>query len=84
MGLALLVFAAVLISMAIPRASLGQRTQALRRSLATLPATSTAVLGNLSYGTFAAYSAAARSPPASWPPPRPSWPPAWPARACRW
>jgi putative ABC transport system permease protein len=56
-GLALLVFAAVLISMAIPRASLGQRTQALRRSLATLPTTSTAVLGNLSYETFAAYSA---------------------------
>jgi putative ABC transport system permease protein len=53
-GLALLVFAAVLISMAIPRASLGQRTQALRRSLATLPTTSTAVIGNLSYGTFAA------------------------------
>jgi putative ABC transport system permease protein len=54
-GLAVLVFAAVLISMAIPRASLGQRTQALRRSLATLPATSTAVLGNLSYGTFGTY-----------------------------
>ena len=50
----MLVFAAVLISMAIPRASLGQRTQALRRSLATLPATPTAVVGNLSYGTFAA------------------------------
>jgi putative ABC transport system permease protein len=55
MGLALLVFAAVLISIAIPRASLGQRTQALRRSLATLPATSTAVLGNLSYAVFDGY-----------------------------
>jgi putative ABC transport system permease protein len=55
-GLALLVFAAVLISMAIPRASLGQRTQALRRSLDALPATSTAVIGNLSYGTFSAYA----------------------------
>jgi len=54
-GLAVLVFAAVLISMAIPRASLGQRTHALQRTLATLPATSTAVLGNLSYGTFGAY-----------------------------
>ena len=51
-GLALLVFAAVLISMTIPRASLGQRTQALRHSLATLPATPTAVIGNLSYGAF--------------------------------
>jgi putative ABC transport system permease protein len=54
-GLAVLVFAAVLISMAMPRASLGQRTHALQRSLAALPATSTAVLGNLSYGTFGAY-----------------------------
>ena len=54
-GLALLVFAAVLISMVIPRASLGQRTEALRRTLATLPAISTAVFGNLSYGTFSAY-----------------------------
>ena len=55
-GLALLVCAAVLISMAIPRASLGQRSRALQRSLATLPATSTAVVGNLSYGTFSAYA----------------------------
>ena len=55
LGLALLVFAAVLISMAIPRASLGQRTQALQRSLATLPATSTAVIGNLPYPTFGNY-----------------------------
>jgi putative ABC transport system permease protein len=54
-GLAVLVFAAVLISMAIPRASLGQRTHALQRTLAALPATSTAVLGNLSYSTFGAY-----------------------------
>jgi putative ABC transport system permease protein len=55
LGLALLVFVAVLISMAIPRASLGQRTQALRRVLGTLPATSTAVIGNLPYSTFGAY-----------------------------
>jgi putative ABC transport system permease protein len=55
LGLSLLVFAAVLVSMAIPRASLGQRTQALQRSLATLPATSTAVIGNLPYPTFGNY-----------------------------
>jgi putative ABC transport system permease protein len=52
LGLALLVFAAVFISVAIPRASLGQRTRALHRVLAAVPAASTAVLGNLSYATF--------------------------------
>ncbi|HUA28360.1 MAG TPA: hypothetical protein VMC03_05705 [Streptosporangiaceae bacterium] len=51
-GLALLVFAAVLISMGLPRASLGQRTVALRRTLAAVPATDTAVTGTLSYATF--------------------------------
>jgi putative ABC transport system permease protein len=52
LGLAFLVFAAVFISVAIPRASLGQRTQALQRVLTAAPATSTAVLGDLSYTTF--------------------------------
>jgi putative ABC transport system permease protein len=51
-GLALLVLATVLISMALPRASLGQRTVALHRTLATVPATNTAVTGTLSYATF--------------------------------
>jgi putative ABC transport system permease protein len=55
LGLTLLVFAAVLISMAIPRASLGQRTQALQRVLAGLPASSTAVVGNSPYAPFDAY-----------------------------
>ena len=52
LGLALLVFTAVFISVAIPRANLGQRTRALQRVLAAAPATSTAVLGDLSYTTF--------------------------------
>jgi putative ABC transport system permease protein len=52
LGLALLVFTAVFISVAIPRASLGQRTKALHRVLAAAPATSTAVLGSVSYATF--------------------------------
>ena len=52
LGLALLVFTAVFISVAIPRASLGQRTHALQRVLTAAPATSTAVLGDLSYTTF--------------------------------
>jgi putative ABC transport system permease protein len=52
LGLALLVFTAVFISVAIPRASLGQRTRALQRILAAAPAASTAVTGNLSYTTF--------------------------------
>ena len=52
LGLAFLVFTAVFISVAIPRASLGQRTQALQRVLTAAPATSTAVLGDLSYTTF--------------------------------
>jgi putative ABC transport system permease protein len=51
-GLALLVCATVAISVALPRASLGQRTHALRRTMAAVPATSSAVLGNLSYTTF--------------------------------
>ena len=51
-GLALLVLATVLVSMALPRASLGQRTVALRHTLAAVPATSTAVTGTLSYATF--------------------------------
>jgi len=52
LGLALLVFTAVFISVAIPRASLGQRTQALQRVVTAAPAASTAVLGDLSYTTF--------------------------------
>ena len=52
LGLALLVFTAGFISVAIPRASLGQRTQALQRVLTAAPAASTAVLGDLSYTTF--------------------------------
>jgi putative ABC transport system permease protein len=51
-GLALLVFATVAISVALPRASLGQRTLALRRTMAAVPAASTAVLGNMPYTTF--------------------------------
>ena len=51
-GLALLVFGTVAISLAIPRGSLGQRTHALQRTLAGVPGTSTAVLGNLDYTTF--------------------------------
>jgi putative ABC transport system permease protein len=52
LGLALLVLGTVLISVALPRASLSQRTVALRQTVAAQPATSTAVLGNLSYTTF--------------------------------
>ena len=52
MGLALLVFGTAAIAVAIPRGSLGHRTQALQRTLAGVPATSTAVLGNLDYVTF--------------------------------
>ena len=52
LGLALLVFTAVFISVAIPRASLGQRTHALHRVLAAVPPASTAVLGNVSYASF--------------------------------
>jgi putative ABC transport system permease protein len=52
LGLALLVFGTVAISMAVPRGGLGHRTQALQRTLAGVPATSTAVLGNLDYTTF--------------------------------
>ena len=51
-GLALLVFGATAIAMVIPRASLGQRTEALHRTLAGEPATITAVFGNLDYPTF--------------------------------
>ena len=51
-GLALLVLGTVFISMAIPRASQGQRTDALRRTIAGQPASSTAVLGSLAYQTF--------------------------------
>ncbi len=52
LGLALLVLATVAISVALPRVSLSQRTAALRHTLATVPAASTAVFGNLSYTTF--------------------------------
>jgi putative ABC transport system permease protein len=52
LGLALLVCTAVFISVAVPRASLGQRTKALHRVLAAAPAASTAVLGNVSYATL--------------------------------
>jgi putative ABC transport system permease protein len=52
LGLALLVLGTVLISVALPRASLSQRTVALRQTVAAQPATSTAVVGNLSYTTF--------------------------------
>jgi putative ABC transport system permease protein len=52
MGLAALVLATVAISVALPRASLGQRTLALRRTMAAVPATSSAVLGNMPYTTF--------------------------------
>ncbi len=51
-GLALLVLATVAISVALPRFSVSHRTTALRRTLSTVPAASTAVLGNLSYLTF--------------------------------
>ena len=51
-GLALLVLGTVFIAMAIPRASQGLRTDALRRTLARQPASSTAVLGSLAYQTF--------------------------------
>jgi putative ABC transport system permease protein len=51
-GLALLVLATVAISVALPRFSASHRTTALRRTLSTVPAASTAVLGNLSYLTF--------------------------------
>jgi putative ABC transport system permease protein len=52
LGLALLVLAAVLISVALPRVSLSQRTLALRHTVAAQPATSKAVVGNLPYLTF--------------------------------
>ena len=51
-GLALLVLGTVFISMAIPRAGQGLRTDALRRTIAGQPASSTAVLGSLAYQTF--------------------------------
>jgi putative ABC transport system permease protein len=51
-GLALLVLATVAISVALPRFSVSLRTTALRRTLSTVPAASTAVLGNLPYLTF--------------------------------
>ena len=51
-GLALLVLGTVFICMAIPRASQGLRTQALRRTIAGQPAEFTAVLGSLAYQTF--------------------------------
>ncbi len=51
-GLALLVLGTVFISLAIPRASQGLRTDALRRTVARQPAASTAVLGSLAYQTF--------------------------------
>ncbi len=51
-GLALLVLGTVFIAMAIPRASQGLRTDALRRTVAGQPASSTAVLGSLAYQTF--------------------------------
>jgi putative ABC transport system permease protein len=51
-GLALLVLATVAMSVALPRFSVSHRTTALRRTLSTVPAASTAVLGNLSYLTF--------------------------------
>jgi putative ABC transport system permease protein len=51
-GLALLVLATVAISVALPRVSLSQRTLALRHTVAAQPATSTAVLGNISYPSF--------------------------------
>jgi len=51
-ALALLVFATVAISVALPRASVGHRTVALRQTLAAVPATSLAVFGSLPYTTF--------------------------------
>jgi len=51
-GLAALVLATVAISVALPRASLGQRTVALRRTMAVVPATSSAIVGSISYTTF--------------------------------
>ena len=51
-GLALLVLGTVFISLAIPRASQGLRTDALRQTVARQPAASTAVLGSLAYQTF--------------------------------
>jgi putative ABC transport system permease protein len=51
-GLALLVLGTVFTAMAIPRAGQGLRTDALRRTIAGQPASSTAVLGSLAYQTF--------------------------------
>jgi putative ABC transport system permease protein len=51
-GLALLVLVTVAISVALPRFSVSHRTTALRRTLSTVPAASTAVLANLPYITF--------------------------------
>jgi putative ABC transport system permease protein len=51
-ALALLVLGCVLVSLAVPRASLGQRTQALRQILTPLPAVGTAVTGTIGYSSF--------------------------------
>jgi putative ABC transport system permease protein len=52
MGFALLVFGTVFISMAIPRASLGLRNQALRGVLAAAPASGTSVIGSIDYDAY--------------------------------